>query len=123
MQAENKTASPTSVQSVVIRRLLCRVGFHDWHVLESKSLPEIDREVACEFDPLQDGEYRARTTGFHQLHNKSCLCCGKAVNQIEVYRTNRRCRMRVVADMFGVGAIEPKKWKIPTPTPPPPKSV
>lgn len=122
MQAENKNVDRASVDRFVIRRLLCWIGIHDWHVLESKSIPEIDREVACEFDPLDEGEYRARKIG-HQLQNKICLCCEKEVNQIEVYRVNRRCRMRVISDMFGVGAIEPRKWKIPTPPPPPPKSV
>ena len=101
--------------------MFCFLGFHDWHVLDSKSVPELNREVACEMDPLSDGEFRPHTMSMHILKTKCCLRCGKNVDQISVYKENRRSRMRVIADMFGPEAIEPKKSRIPSGPPPPPK--
>lgn len=119
---ESRNALKEHARPHILRRLLCRIGLHDWHVLESKSAAVIDLEVACELNPLRDGEYRGMTAlGFPALRRKSCLCCGKTVNQIDAYRKKRLRRMRVVAETFGVDAIEPRKWKIPPAPPPPPK--
>ena len=106
----------------IFRRMLCRLGIHDWYVLHRVSSAQIDWEVACEIDPLQDGEHRSQLTSMDLLEHRHCMICGLEQNQIAIHKNARRTRMLIVKERFGVGAIEPRKHKIPKPPPAPPKS-
>lgn len=91
-------------------RWMCWFGLHDWLVLKMETKAEVDYDVACELDPLGDGEIRACCMSLDCLVNKVCLRCGKAVDQIAIYHARRKIRMSQVVARFGLSAIQPKKY-------------
>ena len=70
------------------KRLRCRLGIHDWHVLEATNKYSVEVEVAEELDPVGSGEFRVRGVSYihGSIHRKACVCCGKVSDEIAKYR-------------------------------------
>ena len=104
------------------KRLRCRLGIHDWHVLRSTSRAFVDVDVAEELDPVESGEFRLLEFSYSHgsIQRKACVCCGKVSDKIAKYRKKRMDRMRLLVEKFGTDAVEPKKRRRPKPPPAPP---
>jgi len=102
------------------KRLRCRLGIHDWHVLRRTCRVSVDTEVANELDPLKQGESRGNVSSLRPIERKACVCCGTVSDKIAKYRKKRMDRMRLLVEKFGIDAVEPKKRRRPPAPPAPP---
>lgn len=105
-------------------KLKCKLGFHNWHIIKSINRHSIEESVAEELDPCQKGECRpcvSYTGPRSDKTHKVCLDCEKRVNTIDGYREGYKQKMLRVRELGG--QILPKKYKIPTPPPAPPKAI
>lgn len=103
----------------IVERLMCKIGLHDWYVVDQSWTGDIDVCIANTFDPLGDDETRRPSTDGGVIESRVCLRCGHTEDKIAEYTAQRHLRMSRVFHLLGPGHVEPRKHKRGSCLPPP----